>query len=74
MESGHWIIPANERFIMGAECESLLPEKGEESRLVRRARRGSLTGVCLGWYAGKEKRRIGAAYEEEAVWRLTERF
>ncbi|MFR2210690.1 MAG: hypothetical protein ACLTEF_11495 [[Clostridium] leptum] len=22
----------------------------------------------------KEKRRIGAAYEEEAVWRLTERF
>ena len=66
------IIPANERFIMGAECESLLPEKGEESRLVRRARLEP-HGVCLGWYA-ERKRRIGSAYEEEAVWRLTERF
>lgn len=53
MESGHWIIPANERFIMGAECESLLPEKGEESRLVRRVRLEP-HGVCLGWYAGKK--------------------
>ena len=53
MESGHWIIPANERFIMGAECESLLPEEGEESRLVRRARLEPY-GVCLGCYAVKK--------------------
>ena len=38
---------------MGAECESLLPEKGEESRLVRRVRLEP-HGVCLGWYAGKK--------------------
>ncbi len=59
--------------LAGAEMRSLLLRKGGKADSP--AGRGwNLLRVCLGWYAGKKKRRIGSAYEEEAVWRLTERF
>ncbi|MFR4144595.1 MAG: hypothetical protein ACLT1K_11770 [[Clostridium] leptum] len=58
---------------MGAECESLLPEKGGGKQTRSPGAAGTSRGMPR-LVRRKEKRRIGSAYEEEAVWRLTERF